>query len=990
MILNRTDSAKDVMLKRRESSLQGSANSQRDVDSMSNLPSGMCVPFLDEFDGNKIGARDVGQGGIMIRKQQQQNQNQQNRNSNLKNTNGAHDDFSNSVRKGSSKSHYMIPVDVVQNSSNRKQLLPRPAPPSKCPLLCVFYAEFDIVVGPKVCFSSPSKFMNLDVSVTNNDGGGGFGGEVGANEVNAALEEAFSSVLPKWNATNTVGVKGGVEKGNGPGDSANHPAGKKGQWEEGTQSLTYSMDEEEKQYYWDWSNTNSATTIRNPQQSDSNFMPESRSPSITSSKGHISNQNSNMHEGDHSTIDTDMAFQNSVFSATSEYIITGNELANQTITVSTHGMHILSRPTIICNERRYERNSLLFALGFVLRRNIDPRPYWPLLSNLSSTFRHMEVESEFLTNPTSRPRIQIVLEDILISLNSKQKDCHLLLDDANLLNLQLFKPPPPPTPPVPDYSVPLLLRPEWQLQMYDWDLTINWIVPHVDGVKNVEQIAHSSEVDMEMVRACLRVLRHHGVLAHVDVFRYSNVYECTPRAMDLLSAATMDGTDTQPAKNGGRAEEKLLDSAFLYAAKAKYLQRMQITRGRFYSSTSESSLNYHHLSSTPLNNHHKYNNLSSIHGLDLSLHSANPLTSLVNETIRVRSLDHEMYSQPRSFPSRTNNHGVSEMSPRNRRDGVELNLSVHKELASMKLALARIFSSCTRKQTFGEVLVTKISESETNASVDDSPDSNDESSSDGHEKNMLSPLREGTESSVGSPSASPTFEHPKHPKPSGTHHHIDWKKAFHCFDHRRLVTFGVLHGLIKRVHRFPLAYEVRQGSENSDEELSPDGGIDHTTSYGDDDILDDMSADFLNGMLDMVESPILSSNHHVLGTQSLQEPETTSLPTVMDGNASVVLSPSLSLSPSIWARGGGGNIPPPPLVDTEHITSRLSQHKQQLHARKLLLEKIACSMDGTRCDDELSCMFQMPIEDLVEKVKGTGRWDVISVFSSMESGHENI
>ncbi|EED94763.1 hypothetical protein THAPSDRAFT_261392, partial [Thalassiosira pseudonana CCMP1335] len=241
-----------------------------------------------------------------------------------------------------------------------------------------------------------------------------------------------------------------------------------------------------------------------------------------------------LYEGDNSTVDTD-TLQNSIFAATSEYIITGNELANQTITVSTHGMHILSRPMIISDTKRYERNSLLFAVGFVLRRNVDPRPYWPVLSNLSSTFRSMEVESEFLSHSRTRSQIQIVLEDVLVSLNSKQKDCHLLLDDANLLNLQLFRPPPPPTPPVPDYAVPILLRPEWQLQMYDWDLTINWIVPHIDGCKYVKQIAQSSEVDMDMIRACLRVLKHHGVLAHVDIFRYSNVYECTPLALELFS-----------------------------------------------------------------------------------------------------------------------------------------------------------------------------------------------------------------------------------------------------------------------------------------------------------------------------------------------------------------------------------------------------------------------------------------------------------------------
>ena len=142
-------------------------------------------------------------------------------------------------------------------------------------------------------------------------------------------------------------------------------------------------------------------------------------------------------------------------------LITGNELADQTITVSTHGMHILSSPTIIEDTRRYERNSLLFAVGFVLHRSVDPRPFWPVLSNLSLTLRDMEVESEFLSNASTRSIVQIVLEDVLVSLNSGIGRCHLLLDDANLLGLQLFRPPPPPVPPVPNHAVPILLRPEW-------------------------------------------------------------------------------------------------------------------------------------------------------------------------------------------------------------------------------------------------------------------------------------------------------------------------------------------------------------------------------------------------------------------------------------------------------------------------------------------------------------------------------------------------
>ena len=58
---------------------------------------------------------------------------------------------------------------------------------------------------------------------------------------------------------------------------------------------------------------------------------------------------------------------------------------------------------------------------------------------------------------------------------------------------------------------------------------------HIDGTANALQISKKAEVDMEMVRACLRVLSHHGVIALVDMFFYSNRYECTEKVASLFS-----------------------------------------------------------------------------------------------------------------------------------------------------------------------------------------------------------------------------------------------------------------------------------------------------------------------------------------------------------------------------------------------------------------------------------------------------------------------
>ena len=154
----------------------------------------------------------------------------------------------------------------------------------------------------------------------------------------------------------------------------------------------------------------------------------------------------------------------SIFDSTSEFIITGSELTSKTITLSTHSFHVMTRPTMISHSR-YERNALLFSVGFLLRRAADPSPFRPLLSKLATTLQAMEEESRFLTSSKHRPKLQTLLERVLLSLNSAEFECNLLLSRSNALHLKLDHPPKPEASPVHDHEVPILLRRDVQLQM---------------------------------------------------------------------------------------------------------------------------------------------------------------------------------------------------------------------------------------------------------------------------------------------------------------------------------------------------------------------------------------------------------------------------------------------------------------------------------------------------------------------------------------------
>jgi hypothetical protein len=717
--------------------------------------------------------------------------------------------------------------------------------------------------------------------------------DIEIDDLNGALEEAFLAVLPAKEKIKdvTCSIKGEKKKFNVSSDSSR---------------------QESDRYYWSWSpkHISNPLTTRRPFEVQISDLINVRNSGHSSTPVGITLQHmckrslvdladltaSSCDNGKHSTqsspitdfsdaikdqslsFEQDMSIidnepnQNSIFSATSEYIITGNELVNQTITVSTHGMHILSRHTIIEDTKRYERNNLLFAVGFVLRRKDNPRPFWPVLSNLSSTFRDMEVESEFLTNESSRPRVQIALEDMLASLNSRQGRCHLPLYDANLLTLRLFRTPTLLALPVPDHAVPILLMPEKLLQAYDWDLTINWIVPHIDGVKHVAQIASSTEVDMDMVRACLQVLRHHGVLAQTDIFRYHNVYE-------RVGPSSLGFGDDREEKN------KIIDEAFWFSVRSKYVCCM-------------APQTYLGASTPKFNARLPFCSMARRLQAHMSLHSTCLSASFLSPAIRWadwrqhKDSDNIACLQPPSQSCQMENFSVKVDTA----DDNHSKKNQSKQIKSMKQALVQIYSLINRGETFGEMLkrklVTQIND--VSESLTDEEFGNDNSK-------------------------------------------IDWHLAFNYFDHRRLVTFGVVRGFLRRVHQFPLALEIKVKNAKAKANVNlwkkTIDSCDGSSNYLGDDSSTDLSK----------SSPYCASP-------------------VLQG---IIVHKSF-------------------VKRSEALSNKITQEDLHLRSKSRLLKRIVLAMDGTRCDDELSCMFEHPIEKLVNMVEITGRWRVSSVFSSTE------
>lgn len=522
----------------------------------------------------------------------------------------------------------------------------------------------------------------------------------------------------------------------------------------------------------------------------------------------------------------------------------------------------------------------------------------------------------------------------------------------------------------------------------------------VDGFKHARLISQSSEVDIEMVRACLRVLRHHGVLALVDVFKYSNVYECTPLATSMLS--------------GG--QEELLNEAFHFVSK---LSPVNASGGA--SSGGESTR-----ASTPglqgdqnsrISGENPNAPLGTSGGAGPVVGSDNGLYGVVSPAPSTLFLTRQVQTSPSqrgdavmhanrldgnsagamgSVPTLMAASITSRLSI-SAGDGVfnvgSSNIMIKKKERRLKAALANMYCSFVRGKSFSDILIEKLSIGQAPSerrgrprrdsvvsNLDSSQHSNSEDGRRQHANSDVdtsvasTPVRE--EGTVSGENSS-ISRNPKKPPD------VDWAEVMEHCDHRRLVTFGIIHGLIRRVHLWPFAHGnpgVAEETEAAEDDVQSGHSSDASiliVDDGSDSSLPRSRAENQKFMMTAPERP-----HR-------RQPKSYVSPTLQPRShlpAAVVLSPSSPIRRRI-------SMPMEPLMlgsNAEHLKTEAGGFAKEAarrakRQRKILARKIAASMDGTRCDDELCCMYQKPFDELVGLAEAAGK-AVIIVDST---AHEN-
>ncbi|EQC27174.1 hypothetical protein SDRG_14977 [Saprolegnia diclina VS20] len=227
------------------------------------------------------------------------------------------------------------------------------------------------------------------------------------------------------------------------------------------------------------------------------------------------------------------ALSNEVFDSVSGYIIIDKALCGKIITVCPQDIKIVGYPVCI-EDDKYHRNALLFNIGFVFQRSMDSTPYKPILRKLGSLMESMEKENGFLSREASKATLATILPAILHDL-THFSECTIPIDTANIINLKLF--PKLSTPPnVHDHEVPVAIRNLKTLlqNSAEWDLALQKIVPYIDGVNYVKRIAVIAEVELSIVKNCMRQLMYYGCITMIDIFLHSNIYATTDKISSLV------------------------------------------------------------------------------------------------------------------------------------------------------------------------------------------------------------------------------------------------------------------------------------------------------------------------------------------------------------------------------------------------------------------------------------------------------------------------
>jgi nitrogen permease regulator 2-like protein len=114
-----------------------------------------------------------------------------------------------------------------------------------------------------------------------------------------------------------------------------------------------------------------------------------------------------------------------------------------------------------------------------------------------------------------------------------QRGSQVEADEANTINMKLF--PHYPNPPVVQgWHVPVSKTKFADVVDPTWDLTLQRVIAHIDGVSDVRRIAHAAAVSLDLAKTALRHLLAYDTILLLDMFFFGACYAARPGIHDFV------------------------------------------------------------------------------------------------------------------------------------------------------------------------------------------------------------------------------------------------------------------------------------------------------------------------------------------------------------------------------------------------------------------------------------------------------------------------
>lgn len=198
---------------------------------------------------------------------------------------------------------------------------------------------------------------------------------------------------------------------------------------------------------------------------------------------------------------------------------------------------IVSYPVCIKGEH-YPRNEFIFNFALILSPPdaVDVPSYKSVVVKLAHLMRSLEEQNGFLSNDSSPPgsgKVHSLCETLMEDLNS-YAECMIPIDEVNTLNIKLFPTLPNPAP-VKAWHVPLFTVRIESLMDENWDLTMQRVIPFINGVNSVKKVALLADADLKLTRKCIRHLLYYGCVLLLDIFSFSAIYAPTAEFTTMIA-----------------------------------------------------------------------------------------------------------------------------------------------------------------------------------------------------------------------------------------------------------------------------------------------------------------------------------------------------------------------------------------------------------------------------------------------------------------------